>query len=74
MEPVAESDSRRAQSMNSLSDLVASNLATSETADSRSLLIFRYFSASDLYLTTAVEDDLKNLIGQVPVSHEIIQN
>ena len=60
--------------MNSPSYLVVSCLPTSETADPRSLLILRHFSASDLYLTTAVEDDLKNLIGQVPVSHEIVQN
>ena len=57
-----------------LSYLVVSNLTTSETADPRSLLIFRHFSASDLYLTTAVEDDLKNLIGQAPVSLKIVQN
>jgi hypothetical protein len=27
-----------------------------------------------LYLATAVEDDFKNLIGQVPVSFKIVQN
>jgi hypothetical protein len=40
----------------------------------RTPLILRHFSANDLYFTTAVEDDLKNLIGQVTVSHKIVQN
>jgi hypothetical protein len=53
---------------------VVPNLTASETANPRSLLNLRHFSASGLYLTTAVEDDLKNLIGQVPFFLKIIQN